>query len=62
MAARCDLCGKGVQFGNRVSHSHHLTRRKWKPNLHVVRVRMEDGTVKRMKLCTKCMRKVQKAV
>ncbi len=59
MAARCELCGKGVQFGHHVSHSHRLTKRKWRPNLHVVRV-MVNGQKKRIKVCTKCLRKVQK--
>ena len=60
MAAKCDLCGKTVMFGHRVSHSHKLSKRKWKPNLHKVTV-IVDGKKVRMRLCTKCLRKVRKA-
>ena len=34
MAQRCDICGKGPQFGNNVSHANNKTRRRWLPNLH----------------------------
>ena len=34
---RCFTCGKGVAFGNNVSHANNKTRRIWKPNLQVVR-------------------------
>jgi ribosomal protein L28 len=34
---RCYSCGKGVAFGNNVSHANNKTRRTWKPNLQVVR-------------------------
>lgn len=34
MARRCELTGKGVQSGNRVSHSKRHTRHKFLPNLH----------------------------
>ncbi|RKZ01768.1 MAG: 50S ribosomal protein L28 [Candidatus Hydrothermota bacterium] len=61
MAARCDICGKGVMFGHRVSHAHNLTKRKWKPNLHKITI-MKNGKKVRVKVCTKCLRKVQKVV
>ncbi|HDM90170.1 MAG: 50S ribosomal protein L28 [Candidatus Hydrothermota bacterium] len=59
MAARCDICGKGVMFGNRVSHANNRTRRNWKPNLHKVTVTI-NGRKRRLKVCTKCLRKIQK--
>lgn len=34
MSRRCDLTGKGVQSGNRVSHSKRRTRHKFLPNIH----------------------------
>lgn len=34
MARRCELTGKGVQRGNRVSHSKRHTRHEFLPNLH----------------------------
>ena len=31
--AKCEICGKGVTFGIKVSHSHRRTNRTWKPNV-----------------------------
>ncbi|MBX6382398.1 MAG: 50S ribosomal protein L28 [Microbispora sp.] len=33
MSARCMLTGAAPVFGNRVSHSHRRTRRRWNPNI-----------------------------
>ena len=33
MARRCALTGKGVQYGNNVSHAKNRTRRRFLPNL-----------------------------
>ena len=33
MARRCDLSGKGVQVGHRVSHSNIKTKHRFLPNL-----------------------------
>ena len=41
MAQRCDVCGKGPQFGNRVSHAHNVTSRRFNPNLQRVRAVLE---------------------
>jgi large subunit ribosomal protein L28 len=51
---RCFTCGKGVAFGNSVSHANNKTRRVWKPNLQVARV-VVDGKIKKVKVCTKCL-------
>ena len=53
--AKCDLCGKGPQFGHNVSHSKHRTNRRWKPNIQKVTL-LVDGKLKRMNLCTRCLR------
>lgn len=34
MSRNCELTGKSVSFGHRVSHSQRKTNRKFKPNLH----------------------------
>ena len=31
--AKCDICGKGVAFGNQASHSNIKTRRTWGANI-----------------------------
>ena len=54
MAKRCEVCGKGPQFGNNVSHANNRTRRVWKPNLQVARI-LIDGKPQRVKVCTRCM-------
>jgi large subunit ribosomal protein L28 len=64
MAQTCAVCGKKTVFGHNISHAHNVTNRVWKPNLQRVRVRSENGTVRRLRVCTRCLRggKVQKAV
>ena len=63
MAKICEICGKKPIVGNNVSHSHHKTRRRWLPNLQRVRA-LIDGTKKRIKVCTNCLKsgKVLKAI
>jgi large subunit ribosomal protein L28 len=55
MARVCSVCGKGVAFGNRVSHSNMKTRRRWEPNLKTVH-RVVDGHRTAMRVCTRCIR------
>ncbi|MDD6485150.1 MAG: 50S ribosomal protein L28 [Clostridiales bacterium] len=61
--AKCDICGKGVTFGIKVSHSHRRSNRAWKPNVKKVRA-IVNGSVKSVNVCTRCLRsgKVQRAV
>ena len=62
MAKVCEVCGRGPQFGHRISHAHNVTKRRWNLNLQKVHVEME-GTRKHVRVCTSCIRsgKVQKA-
>lgn len=55
MASYCEACGKKTVTGMNVSHSHLKTKRTWKPNVQRVRV-VVDGEVKRMNVCTRCLR------
>ncbi len=61
--AKCEVCGKGVVVGNKVSHSNIKTKREWVPNLQRVKA-MVDGSPKRIHVCTRCLRsgKVKRAV
>ena len=64
MAKRCEVCGKGPQFGNNVSHANNRTPRRFDPNLQSIRVQQpQGGGAKRMKVCTSCIKagKVAKA-
>ena len=64
--AKCAICGKSVNFGNKLSitrsHISKRTSRKWKPNLRSVKV-TENGETKRIYVCAKCLRdgKVKRA-
>ncbi|HEY55950.1 MAG TPA: 50S ribosomal protein L28 [Dehalococcoidia bacterium] len=57
---KCDLCGKSPQFGHNVSHSKRRTNRRWLPNIHPVTI-TTDGKVRRLNLCTRCLRNQHKA-
>jgi large subunit ribosomal protein L28 len=60
--AKCEICGKSVQFGNNVSHSHKKTKTMQKPNIQKVKA-LVDNKVVRKYACTRCIRsgKVVKA-
>jgi large subunit ribosomal protein L28 len=62
MSKVCDVCGRGPKFGNRVSHAHNVTKRRWDINLQPVRAVIK-GAAKRIRVCTDCLKsgKVQKA-
>ena len=61
MAQRCEICGKKPLTGNRISHAHKVTSRRWNLNLRRIRVRV-NGVQKRLRVCTACIRdgRVQK--
>ncbi len=63
MSRVCEVCGKGVSTGMSVSHSHIRSKKKWAPNLQSVKA-VVNGTPKKVKLCTRCLRsgKIQRAV
>ena len=53
--AKCDICDKSVNYGNKLSIT-------FKPNIRTVKA-MVDGQPKKINVCTKCLRsgKVTKA-
>ncbi len=61
--AKCEICGKSVQFGKSVSHSNKRTNKIWRPNVQKIRV-LENNRVIRKNVCTRCIRtgSVAKAV
>jgi large subunit ribosomal protein L28 len=63
MARHCEVCGKGMITGNKVSHSNRHTRRVWLPNIRTVRA-IVNGTPKKVNVCTRCLRSgnVQRAI
>lgn len=61
---KCDLCGKGKQYGHHVSHSGVRTKRVFKPNLHRKRLLVRNGPNqtwqrKKVKICSKCLKLVK---
>ena len=60
--AKCDICGKGVTFGIKVSHSHRRSNRTWKPNVKRVKA-VVKGTPCHIYACSRCLRsgKVERA-
>jgi large subunit ribosomal protein L28 len=62
MARVCEICGRGPKFGNRISHAHNVTKRRWNVNLQNVRA-VVNGSPKKVRVCTSCIRngKIQKA-
>jgi len=44
MAQQCDICGKKPQSGNRISHAHNVTKRRWNVNLRPVHARVGATT------------------
>jgi len=59
MAARCELTGKGKQFGNNVSFSLRRTKRVFKPNLQKKTFTI-DGQKVTMVLSTQAIRTLKK--
>jgi large subunit ribosomal protein L28 len=60
MARKCAISGKGPMSGNNVSHAKNRTKRRFLPNLRVVRVTLEDGTSKKIKISAKELRTLKK--
>lgn len=63
MARICEICGKKPMAGNNVSHAHNRTPRRFLPNLQRVRIKLGNGSVKRVNVCTNCIKsgKINKA-
>jgi large subunit ribosomal protein L28 len=56
---KCELTGKGKQFGHNVSFSLRRTKKVWKPNLQT-KTLVIDGKKVKMKLSTQAIRTLKK--
>ena len=56
---KCDVTGKGKQYGKNVSFSLRRTPKVWKPNLQTKTV-VVDGKRVKMKLSTQAIRTLKK--
>ena len=59
--AKCSVCGKGVVFGQNVSHSNRKTKRKFNTNLKTKRFwSEEEGRWFTLKVTTAGMKTINK--
>lgn len=56
MSRVCEICGKGPLRGYNVSHAHNRTKKISLPNLQSIRIVGPSGSVKRARVCTRCIR------
>jgi large subunit ribosomal protein L28 len=61
--AKCEICGKAVQFGNNVSHSNKKMSKIWHQKKKKIKVLFNKQII-RKNVCTSCIKSgsVQKAV
>ena len=60
MARRCEVSGKGPLVGNNVSHANNKTKRRQLPNLRSIKITLEDGSTKKMKVAASELRTMKK--
>lgn len=61
MSRKCTISGKGLQFGNKVSHANNKTKKVWRANLHTKRIfDSESGTWVRLKISSRTLRTIDK--
>jgi large subunit ribosomal protein L28 len=56
---KCDITGKGKQFGNNVSFSQRHTKKVWEPNLQK-KTLVIDGKKVRLKISTSALRTLKR--
>jgi large subunit ribosomal protein L28 len=56
---KCDISGKGKQYGNNVSFSQRHTKKVWKPNLQS-KTLIIDGKKTKVKISTQALRTLKK--
>jgi len=60
MSRKCAVTGKGPMSGNNVSHANNKTKKRFLPNLRTVRVTLEDGTTKKIRVAASTLRTMKK--
>ena len=56
MSRMCEICGKKHLTGNHVSQAHNVNKRRFKPNLQKVRSLQKNGQIKKITVCTNCIK------
>ena len=54
------ISGKGPNVANHLSHANKKKKRRQMPNLRTVRVTLEDGTTKKIKVAASELRTMKK--
>ena len=57
--AKCQICGKGPQFGNHVSFSQRHVKRRFNANVQKRRM-MLGGKMQKVSICTSCLKTMSK--
>jgi large subunit ribosomal protein L28 len=66
--AKCEVCDKSIQTGHKISITRSQVSRRanrmWRANVKKIQIREKNGTVRRAKVCTRCLRseKVVRAI
>ena len=60
MSRICEICGKKPLAGHNVSHAKNRNKRRWIPNLKRVKL-TKAGSTRYYKICTRCLRSMQKS-
>lgn len=60
MSRVCQITGKAPLGGNNVSHANNKTKRRFLPNLRTVRITLEDGTTRKIKVAASTLRTIKK--
>ena len=60
MSRVCAITSKGPMIGNNVSHAKNRTKRRFLPNLRTIRVTLEDGTTRKIKVAASTLRTMRK--
>ncbi len=58
--AKCEVCGKGPQFGHHVSFSKRRVNRQFRPNISKRTVIM-NGQTRKLNVCAQCLKTLNKA-
>ena len=60
MSRQCFFTGKKALVGNNVSHANNRTKKRFLPNLRTIRVVLEDGTRRKIKVAASTLRTMRK--
>lgn len=60
MSRICQITEKGPMVGNNVSHANNKTKRRFLPNLRTIRITLEDGTRRKVKVAASTLRTLKK--